>query len=264
MKITSDLHIHTHHSSCCKDKVNHVPAKIARRASELGLDTIGLADHLWERSDIEPRGFYVRQGVEIINSLRDEVAAISSPVRILIGCEADTLAPGQFTVSGQYAETLDFVLLSCSHFHLAGIVDQPVDRTPRGVARHALDFFNSAARSGIATAIPHPFYPNGFLEIYDEIIASISDVEFLDAFGAAAANDVALEISSHCMDCLTQENPKWSHETPLRVLSLAKTAGCKFTFGSDAHALEKIASVMQLQRIAKNIGLEERHILNLN
>ena len=60
--IDHDMHIHTYLSSCCGDKENQRPAKIIALAAEMGLKTIGFADHIWENPNIEPSDWYRPQG----------------------------------------------------------------------------------------------------------------------------------------------------------------------------------------------------------
>jgi histidinol phosphatase-like PHP family hydrolase len=166
-------------------------------------------------------------------------------MRILVGCEADTIAPGRFSITKDFAETLDFTLLSCSHLHLKDIVEQPPNDTPKVIAAHLVKFFLSGVKSGLATIMAHPFVPYGFINMFDGIIAALSDSELFDAFCLAEESGVGIEITAaflpHVMlrrvsrDNRSLVEPLFSIETPIRLLSIAKQAGCKFTFGSDAH-----------------------------
>jgi len=262
-----DLHVHTYLSACCGDKENHRPAGILAIAEEMGLDTVGFADHVWVNPDIEPTAWYAPQDETQIARLREDLSAVDSPVRVLVGCEAETIAPGHFGITPEFAASLDFVLLACSHFHMAGFVEQPPSHSPRDVGRHMLKFFRSAVESGLATSIAHPFHPLGYFDERDAAVATLSDAELSDAFGLAAERGVALEITAGYLPAPekpeTAEKPRMSVETPLRFLALAKQAGCKFTFGTDAHEPDSQLLLPQLKLFVDALELTRDDILPL-
>ena len=262
--IRHDLHLHTYLSACCSDKENHRPERILAKAEELGLETVGFADHVWQNPGLEPSDWYRPQDARQIERLREDLSGISTPVRVLVGCEAEMIAPGKFGIAPEFAEQLDFILLACSHLHMREFVAQPKSDGPRDIAEHLLLLFRGAVESGLATAIPHPFLPCGHTEKLDQIIASTSDRELEDAFGIAADRSVAIEVSA----------PMWrlkdeidglcsSGESLLRLLSIAKRAGCKFTFASDAHCLDEVVRVLSIAPCVEAIGLSENDILRI-
>lgn len=253
MPIPHDLHVHTYLSACCPDKVRHRPAAILAEAERLGRRLIGFSDHVWANPLLPAPAWYQPQDERQILRLREDLKSVSSPVRVLVGCEADTASPGRFGISPAFAATLDFVNLSCSHFHMRNFVAQPADDSPGALGKHMLEFFRSAAGSGLATAIAHPLLPFGHLPQYEQAIASLGDAELLDAFHVAAAHGVALEITAKFIS--PSRGVAWGLETPQRVLSLAKAAGCRFTFGSDAHTLEQMARLDAVDVLARGAGI---------
>jgi histidinol phosphatase-like PHP family hydrolase len=253
ISIDHDLHIHTYLSACCHDKGNQRPANIVAVAQTLGLKTIGFADHVWSNRQIEPSSWYRPQDERQIERLRHDLRSVSSPVRILVGCEADTVAPGRFSVTREFATTVDYVGLSCSHLHLKDLVQQPADNTPEAVGCLLMDLFTSGIDSGVATLIVHPFFPFGFEAVFDRAIASLTDAQFLDAFGLAADRHVALEITISFIP--PQPATPWSIDTPIRVLTLAKQAGCRFTLGSDAHELVRMRGILGLEPLLRQLDL---------
>lgn len=260
--ITHDLHIHTGLSACCSAKDEQQPEKILQRAAEMGLKTVGFSDHLWVNPEITPCGWYLPQGAGQIIRLREMLA--NQPdygVRISVGCEADMNAPGCFGLTRDFAATLDHVLLSCSHFHMKGFVQQPEDESSHSVGRHLLAFFRSGVISGLPTSIAHPFIPFGRIDRFSEIIATLPDEELLDAFGLAAENNVALEITTVFLPKTDPETEqlRWSMETPARLLSLAKKAGCRFTLGTDAHNAAGQRHIFDLAPLlqAANLGKQD-------
>jgi len=259
-----DLHVHTYLSACCVDKENQRPGKILALAGKMGLSTIGFADHIWVNTHVEPSGWYRQQDERQITCLRHDLMSVSSSVRVLVGCEADTVAPGKFSITPEFTESLDYVGLSCSHFHMKGLVQQPRDDSPRSIGEHLMTFFISAARSGLATVIVHPFRPFGYDRQYGDAIAALSDAELSDAFSVAAERNVAVEITPSFLPPTEKKDrlaaSMWTIETPLRVLSLAKAAGCKFCFGSDAHSPGGMRGLLELEVFSERLDLSEEDI----
>ena len=147
------------------------------------------------------------------------------------------------------------------------IVQQPKDSSPRAYGEHLKTLFNSAVKSGLPTIIVHPYYPFGYGSIYAEVIASLSDDELFDSLSLAAEMKVALEITTAFLPQTEVQNgktvPLWSIETPLRVLSLAKKAGCKFSFGSDAHSLDAMTAIHKLEVFSNHLQLSKEDIVTI-
>ncbi len=258
MKIDHDLHIHTHLSSCCKEKTLQTPAEIILLAEEMGVSTVGFSDHIWENKAARPSDWYRPQDENNISRLRAELSEISTSIRTLVGCEADMRAPGEFSISREFASELDHVLLSCSHFHMRDFVEQPPGHEPGDIARHLLRFFRAGIKSGLASAIAHPFLPCGHVDRFDSIISEISDAEFSEAFTEAARLEVGIEITTAF---LPKAAAPFSLETPVRLLSLAKEAGCLFTFGTDAHAPEQQRRLGELDYFARRLELSGKDLI---
>jgi len=261
MRLDHDLHIHTSLSACCSDKQHHTPKNIIALAEEMNVHTIGFSDHVWQNHNYQPNGWYRPQDESQIVSLRETLKSIETPIQILIGCEADTVKPGIFSITPQFAETLDFVILSCNHFHINDLVEQPESDSPKHLAKHILKFFRSGATSKFATSIVHPLMTLGYMHAFDKTIDYISDAEFLDAFGLAGDNNVAIEITAGFLPEFSKFN--FAIETPIRYLSLAKQAGCKFTLATDAHSPEAQRLLPELKTITDAINLNDDDILPL-
>lgn len=52
MKLCHDWHVHTYLSACCHEKERQTPRAILSLAKDMGVNTIGFADHLWANPDI--------------------------------------------------------------------------------------------------------------------------------------------------------------------------------------------------------------------
>ncbi|HNT34304.1 MAG TPA: hypothetical protein PKH07_04825 [bacterium] len=254
MRIDCDLHIHSYLSACSNEKDTRTPGAIVSLAEEMGLRAMGFADHLWTNPNLAPSEWYRPQDESQISRIRNELEGICSKVRVLVGCEAETIAPGKFGITRAFADQLDFVLLACSHFHQKEFVEQPDGDSPQELGKHIMKFFRSAVSSGLATSIPHPLIPCGSLDKFDEAIASLSDAELQDAFGLAQSHRVALEIT---VGFIPNEKRPFSIETPIRFLSLAKQAGCKFTLGTDAHSFKQQKRLQELRPLVEALQLTD-------
>jgi len=121
--LNHDIHIHTYLSACCTDKTNHVPDKILKYAFQTGLHTVGFSDN----PSLTPSKWYQKQDASQIDKIKQDIFPTFSPVKVLLGCEAETIAPGKFGITKEFTENIDYVLLACSHFHMTGFIQQPWD-----------------------------------------------------------------------------------------------------------------------------------------
>lgn len=262
LEIKHDFHVHTTFSDCCSDE-RQIPEIILPELVRLGIRRVGFADHIWANPAFAPNDFYRPQTIERIKRLREILKSLPDyGVKIYVGCEAEMLGPGKFGITPELAEQLDLVVLATDHFHFKGIVGQPRSESPRDIGVHMLEFFVAGARCSMATTLAHPCLPLGFMQHYDEIINSLSDNEMLDAFAVAAETGVAWEITvSYFPDPV--KNRFHNIDTPVRVLSLAKQAGCKFVFGSDSHTISRLARIHELRYFIDKIELTEQDIHHL-
>jgi histidinol phosphatase-like PHP family hydrolase len=240
-----------------------IPEVILPELVRLGIKRVGFADHVWANPDLLPNEFYRPQNINRIERLREQLKSVPNlGIEILVGCEAEMLAPDKFAITPEIAQRLDIVVLATDHFHFKGIVEQPKTEAPRDIGVQMLKLFIGGAKCKMATTLAHPMLPLGFMQHYDAIIDSLSDNEMFDAFSVAAQTGVAWEITlSYFPD--QAKNRYHSIETPLRVLSIAKQAGCKFVFGSDAHTIQRLGRIHELSFFVDKLGLNEGNIHKL-
>ncbi|MDD5597311.1 MAG: PHP domain-containing protein [Victivallaceae bacterium] len=254
----SDMHIHTTASTCCDSKVQ-TPENIIPIMIDKGYKKIGFTDHIWYSDEVRPSKFYSSQNGDRHLQLHKFIHSHKWEIEVLAGCEADMKAPGIFGITAELKDKLDYVTMATDHFHMKGFVMQPSEETPAGVARHMVAFFVSAAKSGLPDILAHPFFPYGYTDLYDAAVNSLSDAEIIDVFSIAASNNIGIEINK-CYFPHPQYKRFFSLETPVRILTLAKSAGCKFTLGSDAHSPDGFKVLDKLQTFAKSLGLSEKDI----
>ena len=235
MKITHDLHIHSHLSSCANDSatVKHY----VNKAKELGLTMIGFTDHMWDSAVDGANGWYQKQNFEHILNLKNEIASEDTgDLKILFGCETEyDLAHKGVAISEEVAKQLDFLLVPNSHTHITMPKDyfDPYQKHADYMVEAFYDIVNSNVAEYI-TAIAHPFFAVGCPYDDRELFGLISDTKFEDMFRIAKSKNIALEINLACF-----RNKKISElftDPSLRMYRIAKEIGCKFTVGSDSHS----------------------------
>lgn len=260
MLIDHDLHVHTFLSDCCGDE-EATASNIIARAAEADLKTIGFADHMWDRAMPGASGWYAPQDFDHIMQIKEQLPGDTQGVRILLGCESEYCGDGKVGISKEVAEQLDFVLLPMSHFHMKGFVEPEGTDTPRDVADLLVQRYQEVIELGLATGIAHPFLPCGHGEATDLILSLISDRAFQDCFGRTAELGISVEITPGFFPgCREGESGGFHDETFLRVLSLAKQAGCVFHFASDSHKLSGIGGVLKLEKYAQEAGITREDI----
>lgn len=249
-----DFHVHTHYSVCARDKENARPLRMLQRAQSLGIQTVGFTDHFAQHPPYAtPK--WKDCGSEIINGLRQEIEDISTPVRVLIGCEADLIDPQTLSMDREYARGLDYVVLSASHFHLPGI-QQPESLDVAAVARHYTDALRAALAFDFVSIIAHPFKtPFNALGSMDGYMAKISDETLYEIADKARRARVAMEINAHLGR--DQEYLR----TIKRFIRICLEVGVRMTYGSDAHHLKDLGPYPGIEQAMKSLELVPEHFL---
>lgn len=240
----NDFHIHTRYSGCCTDKENTTIRNVVARADKLGYECIGITDHVFSIRD-----------KEVIEKVKADVDEVKNDfkVKVLVSAEVDMMPSGEILIDGEYASTLDYVLVAANHFHLIG-QDNPSHYSPRQAADKLLEYFSRAVESGIADIVAHPF-----LNLYnaignlDEVVAEMKDDEITRILELAKKNKVAVDINSG----LFSENPWWHPEIQVRFYKLCRKVGVKISPASDSHNLECIGSTRLLKPWIEKIGLDD-------
>ena len=119
--------------------------------------------------------------------------------------------------------------------------------------------------SVLALAVAFIFYKQIFsLDKGTPEMQAISDNDYLACFQCAAERNILIEI--HYTACSNH----WKHcengfpVEYIRMATLAKEAGCKFTFGSDSHSPNKFGNGIHegMERFAKYCGISESSIVH--
>lgn len=260
MLIDHDVHVHTKLSACCSD-ATATPENILSRARECGLRTIGFADHLWDSSCPGASPWYTPQDLAHVLQIRSQLPPAADGVRVLCGCESEYGGPGRLGIGAAGKAKLDFVLLPMSHFHMRGFIVPTDLAEPADIAALLVQRFDAVVALGLADGIAHPFLPCGHSDKVDAVIGRIADDTFRGCFARAAQAGVSIEITlGFFPGCAAGEKEGFHDETFLRVLRLAKAAGCCFHFASDTHTLAGVGGVRKLAPYVEALGLTPRDI----
>ncbi len=111
----------------------------------------------------------------------------------------------------------------------------------------------------VPTIVAHTFSPCGFPKVLQKrMIESVCDQRYLECFSIAAEIGVGIEINTGAFKF--PEND-FVDEPMVRVMKLAKAAGCKFTFGTDAHSLAGLDKIRMADRITELCDINEADVM---
>ncbi len=249
----ADLHVHTN-LSLCAPGTTFVSSYLPYCGDE-GVDILGISNHLYAHmTDVRGADY-----MEYILRGRKEIEAIEDPgVRIIFGCESELFYGQEPGLSHRDEHNFDYVLLAPSHiFNQMGFY-RDYDLSDAGKVRDLiLKQFERAcmAEYEIPSGICHPLYPI-CCPWEQEVVDGMTDSQLTECFELAREKGKSIEIHACLYRHGTQLDGEGLSPSYLRILSFAKKCGCKFHFGSDAHAPDAfIGSHARLRRAAERIGI---------
>ncbi|MDQ2929939.1 MAG: PHP domain-containing protein, partial [Gemmatimonadota bacterium] len=222
--ITGVLHCHSEYSDG-----KATIAEMAEAALELGWSYIGISDHsqsAFYAGGLKPEAV-IAQHAEI-----DSLNSRDIGIMVLKGVEADILANGQIDYDPALLDRFDYVIASVH-------------------SRFAMDRETMTARVLRALDDPHVTilgHPTGRLLLSREAYA----IDMEAVIAKAAAQGVAIEINAdpHRLDL------DWRH------CRLAKSLGCSFEIGPDAHSTRGLQNMEFGVGIARKGWLEAGDVIN--
>ncbi len=257
--IDHDLHIHTNLSPCAHDP-QQTTRRLLRYAEVTGLSTICVTDHYWD--DLVPATFddldwYAFQNHELIASVLP--LPQKEGIRFLFGCETELDKNCRLGISEKRFDDFDFVIIPTTHLHLEGITVEPgeiplerraemyVQRLDRVLS---MDLpFRKIGIAHLTCSLLANQHPGDYLKVLDRI----DDGTFRELFGKMAALGAGFELNFP----LTELAPE-DRERELRPYRIAKSCGCKFYLGSDAHTLHGLLPApANFRAIVDALELEE-------
>lgn len=262
--ITHDLHIHTHLSDCA-DRQAFIADYIAR-AKELGLTTIGFADHAWDDKVDGASPWYKKQPFSRLASRKRELDGIdTNGIDVRFGAEGE-YANFLLGMTDAVFEHVDYVIVPHSHTHMVGFVlPEDYNNDPKNHAKYLAESFISLCRHDIKDrffGIAHPMSPIGKNAAQtEEIYSFISDAMLNECASAAKESDVLLEAN---LSILKNIPPEANESFCLhRFFDACKRAGCKFFLGSDAHNIASLIRHTESDTLLSYVGLSEDDFVKL-
>lgn len=273
MKIEHDFHIHTRLSPCAGENGGTYDAYIEQFKKE-GLTCVGFADHYWDENvGYDAMGipsvdrFYRTLNTEYVLQLKKEIEAKGEVgIEVFFGAEVEyDPVRRDIALSEGHAELFDFVIVPNSHTHMMmpkGLYE-PYEKHLEFMTEAYLDILSSPLSRKILS-MAHPFTAVACPYDYTEVMALMSDDGYRRLFDRTAEKGIAVEINTSCTKSFADEPESKRAAEYLRMFSLARECGVKFTFGSDAHTLKEHERYIEIcQAAASLLGLSERDIAKL-
>ncbi|MCC6698671.1 MAG: hypothetical protein IT365_23810 [Candidatus Hydrogenedentes bacterium] len=225
-RIRQDWHMHTHRAGAKPDMI--IKDMIAANESH-GLDLMGISEHI---DRVDQRAEFA----EICKANRAEAEAVETRMSVMVGTESTMINPTTCAVSDEIAAQLDYVLVSCNHYHLDH-VENPNPGTPEAYAAHYLDMLMGAAALGYADTIGHPFLHGKLSKVLgpeglQAVLKAYNEERLIEVLKTAAAANMAFEINPNHADGALE----WFRD----LVQEARLHGTKFTLGTDAHDIASL------------------------
>lgn len=233
-KIDHDYHIHSQLSSCSRDP-EQTPDRILQYAKENGLSRICLTDHYWDSAVDGASQWYRPQDFDHI------AKAMPLPqdeeVEFLFGCETDMDKLMTVGIPAARFDEFDFIIIPTTHLHMTGftISNEDAESNERraqlwverldALLHKSLPF----GKIGLAHLVCR-LIKRESREEYLNVLSLIPDAEMERLFTMAAELGCGIELNQSDMSFGDDEA-----DVVLRPFRIAKSCGCKFYLGSDAH-----------------------------
>ncbi len=254
-KIDHDYHIHSKVSLCSNDP-EQTNERILRYAEENGLSKIVLTDHFWDEAVEGSSKWYKWQDFPHICEALP--LPKSDKVEFLFGAETDLNKEMTLGISRKRFDKFGFVIIPTTHLHMSNNISEEDGATAEGRAKvwlsrldGVLDMDLPFSKIGIAHLACSLISKTH--EEYIKVMELLPTEELERIFSKAARVGVGIELNMSDMEYSEEEK-----ETILRPFRIAKSQGCKFYLGSDAHHPEKFSDMKDIfERAITDLGLTE-------
>ncbi len=262
MNFRHDLHLHSKLSYCSLHK-QQTPENILAIAEKNGLTQICVTDHFWDSNVKIPKTeYYLGEDFNYSPQNYDYIAQSlplpqSEKTEFLFGCETELAIDGTLGIAPETFDKFSFVIIPTTHLHMTGFTISEEDSEDLGRVADAyvkrldcvlnMDLpFHKIGIAHLTCRLLAPRHPEDHLKVLD----SIPDKVYTELFGKAAKKGVGIELNF---------DPNYMDDQlrrVLRVFRLAKNAGCKFYFGSDAHSPDGFDHLPKLKEVCiRELGL---------
>ncbi len=231
-RIDHDYHIHTYLSSCSADP-EQTAARIVQYARTLGLSRVCITDHLWDSAVAGASAWYAPQDLDHIKRILP--LPVCEDVELLLGCETEMDRNGRIALHPDHYGDPSFIIVPTTHMHMKGFtVPDGADAALR--ARLWVQRLDALLQSDLPfgrVGLAHPVtvcMEHQDRAVYLDILRRLPEQDMERLFCLAAERGLGIELNADDMRFTDAEA-----DTVLRPLRIAKSCGCKFYLGSDAH-----------------------------
>lgn len=265
MRIKNDIHIHTTLSACAKEDA--ILTEYVRRAKKDGLEVLGFSNHLWDSTVSGASNWYKPQTVEHVMQLKTEMPQCMEMdgIRLMLGCETEFTYEGKICLAEENMSLFDYILVPHSHTHMSKVMPQSYASDHKLHAKFLMDSFMKLVNNSLSryiTAIAHPFVPGTNYDIYNTVQALIPDSYLYEAFRSAKEKGIAIELNGSCLTYMPDERIPYCEY--IRIYSIAKECGCRFTYGSDSHSVNDNRKLLVVENFCQLCRINEHDFLSIN
>lgn len=257
LKVNHDIHLHTRLSACCHDERMTADAVLAH-AVKKGYDTICFTDHCWDSAAPGASSWYAPQNVEHVFSAGP--LPESKDVRVLMGCETEYCGGSKLGLSRAAFDRFDFVVIPPNHFHMENFVRSIEINTPEAIAELLLTRLEQLQqldlpwrKIGIAHISCGLLNPYGAVT---EVFRHLPSERLEKIFRIFAQRGTGIELNASCFPSKAPED----FTEIMRPYHIARDAGCKFYFSSDAHKLESLEIDALLAPVIADLQLTQEQL----
>ena len=260
MKVNHDIHVHTRLSDCCHDERMTAEA-ILSHAVLHGYDTICITDHCWDAAAPGASGWYAPQTVEHVFSAGD--LPKSDSVRVCMGCETEYCGGTKLGLTREAFDKFDFVVIPPNHFHMENFVRPAEINTPAAIAELLLTRLEELQqldlpwrKIGIAHLSCGLLNKSGTVT---EVFRLMPSERLEKIFRVFAERGTGIELNAASFPDKAGED----FAELMRPYHIAREAGCKFYFSSDAHAVENLEIDALLAPVIADLQLTDDRIYRI-
>lgn len=260
ISIDHDLHQHSFLSSCSSDP-NMTPQGLLDNAVQNGYHTICITDHVWDSRVSGASNWYKPQDIEHIKKALPLPSA--EGVRFCFGCETEYCGGDKLGLSRESLDLFDFIVIPVNHFHMIDFVRPSSFNTPELVADLMMTRLEELQqlqlpwdRVGIAHFTCSLIFSEGR---YEDVFEHMPADRLLKIFHNFAEKGTGIELNAASF------KPGWekNFDVLLYPYRMAKKAGCKFYFASDAHAIGDLQIEGRLRPVVEALNLVEGDIYKI-
>ena len=256
--IDHDYHIHSR-LSLCSGNPEQTTERILQYAKENSLRSICITDHYWDSTVDGASPWYAKQD---FNHIAEALPLPTADgIDFIFGCETEMRADTGVCIPKSRYNDFGFIVVPTTHLHMTDytILREDAASAERR-ARLWVERFDALmdqplpwGRVGVAhlTTVLINYSPckSEHLKVLD----MISDEDMERLFARAAKIGLGIELNYDDMKFTDS-----TADTILRPYRIAKSHGCKFYLGSDAHGPSVFASVKDVfERAVRTLDLTE-------